>query len=255
MHYFEREDSLNRYLSYAVAVHIMVLLLFIGLNILFVFQPLKIEIKEKKEINVIKTAVRVDVVGLPRHTLKELEKINLAAVNAEDTKDEASKGENNETSKVEFKQTKKKLDMQSLLKGYSTKKVVKAKKRTNLKVNNLKNIILEGNKISQGSSTTGDMIDEAQADFIRYVQALPDRVRPNWKLPSYLMEKDLRCRIRVYIAANGKLTKIEMYESSGDSEYDQKAIQAVKNSSPFPKPESKILSQVVAGDVILGFPL
>lgn len=255
MHYFEKEDSLNRYLSYAAATHVLVLLIFIGLNILFVFQPLKIEIKEKRDVTTIKTAVRVDVVGLPRHTLKELEKINLAAVNSDDTKDEPSKGVNNETSKVEFKQAKKKLDMKSLLSGYSNKKVVKAKKRKNLKVNNLKNIILEGNKISQGSSTTGDMIDEAQADFVRYVQALPDRVRPNWRLPSYLMERDLRCRIRIYVAANGKLTKIEIYESSGDQEYDQKALQAVKSSSPFPKPDKKILTRVVAGDVILGFPL
>jgi len=252
MYLIEKEDQLNKYLSYAVGLHILILLLFISVNYILDINPVKIAIK--KEVEMVQTAVRVDLVGLPRHTLKELEKIDLAAVQKDDTPEEKNT-QNNETSEVEFKKVKKKIDMKSLLSGYSEKKVVQKKQRKNLKINNLKNIILEGNKLSQGSSTTGEMVDETQQDFVRYIQSLPDRVRPNWKLPSYLLEKDLRCRVRIYLAASGKISNMEIFESSGDEEYDQKALIAIKRSSPLPKPDAKILGRVVAGDVILGFPL
>lgn len=253
MYYFEQTDHFKKYLGYAISLHIALLCLSILFSFVFKFKPLKIEIK--KDIDTIQTAVRVDVVGLPKHTLKELEKMDLAAAQSE--VDKTIKNENNnETSKIEFKKTKKKINMKNLLSRYSQKKVVKKqKKKTKLNVDKLNKIILEGNRISQGSSTTGDNIDQAQEEFVRFVQALPDRVRPYWKLPSYLIDEDLRCRIRIFMGANGALTKLEVYESSGDEEYDQKAITAIKKSSPFPKPPHKILPRVVAGDVILGFPL
>ena len=119
----------------------------------------------------------------------------------------------------------------------------------------LKKLILEGNKVSQGSSITGEELIESQKEFVRYIQALPDKVRPNWKLPTYLIEKNLRCRIRIFIASDGKVVKTEILESSGDEEYDQKALSAIKQSSPLPKPSSNILKEVTSGQVVLGFPL
>lgn len=253
MYYFEQTDHIKKYLTYAVLFHVILFAIAYSSSFIFKFKPLKIEVN--KNVEMIQSAVRVDVVGLPKHTLKELEKMDLATVQ-ETTPKEESNQKNNETSKVEFKQTKKKISMKNLLSRYSQKKVVKkTKKQKKLKVNNLNKIILEGNRISQGSSTTGETISEAQQAFYRYVQALPDRVRPQWKLPSYLIDKDLRCRVRIFLTSSGKIARLEVFESSGDEEYDQKAIAAIKKSAPFPKPKGTILPRIVAGDVILGFPL
>ena len=59
---------------------------------------------------------------------------------------------------------------------------------------------------------------------------------------------------RIYLNSNGKLEKAEIFESSGNQEYDRRAIQAVMTST-FPKPEKEIAQKVVAGDILLGFPL
>ncbi len=109
--------------------------------------------------------------------------------------------------------------------------------------------------MSQGSSTVGERIDKGEEDFNRYIQALPDKVRLNWKLPSYLIDKNLQCRIRIYIASNGDVTKMDIIETSGDPEFDRKAMEAVKRSSPLPKPSATILGHVTVGKVVLGFPL
>jgi TonB family protein len=91
--------------------------------------------------------------------------------------------------------------------------------------------------------------------FQAYASRLPDFVRPHWRLPSFLLEKKLKCRVRVWIAMNGELTRAEVYQSSGDSEYDQKAIEAVRAASPFPALTEEFGKRAQKGDILLGFPL
>jgi TonB family protein len=252
---YEYKDRLNEYLLKAVAVHVMVVLLAIILNALFSLNLFSTH-KVPKNIEIIQSAVRVDVVALPKMTLQELKKMNLQVKDPEP--EEIKKTKVNETSKIEFKKKSKKFDLSKLLKGISSKKIKKVKAKKNKKTidtSALKKLVLEGNAVSKGSSTTGERIDEGQQDFVSYIQSLPEKVRLNWKLPSYLLEKDLQCRIRIFIASNGNILKMKIIESSGDTEYDNKALDAVKKSSPLPKPLKSILSKVANGEVILGFPL
>jgi len=119
----------------------------------------------------------------------------------------------------------------------------------------MKQILLEGNKISAGESITGDKSEKATATFDRYLQKLPSVVRPYWKLPSYLMGQNFRCRVKIFISRSGDILKTEIFESSGNSEYDQRALSAIKSVKQFPVPDNEILSYVVSGRVVLGFPL
>ena len=70
---FEKEDQLYKYVSYAVIFHIMTVLLMGGSNQLLDLNPFKVKFKD---VNIVKSAVKIDVVALPKHTLKELEKID-----------------------------------------------------------------------------------------------------------------------------------------------------------------------------------
>ena len=163
-----------------------------------------------------------------------------------------------ETSKVEFKKKAKKVDLSNLLNNLSQKKIAKSKKvkdKNQINEKALNKLILEGNQVSKGSSTFGEVAAKTQEEFIKYIQSLPDKIRPHWKLPSYLLNKDLKCRIRAYIASNGAVLRTEVFESSGDEEYDKKAQEAVMKASPFSKPKSEILTIITSGKVILGFPL
>jgi colicin import membrane protein len=253
----DQDDRFYNFLIKALILHVSIVICVVAID-----QFLNLNLFEKKmpisDLKVIQSAVRVDIVAMPKMTVQELKKVTVTAappVVAPEPIKEVAKSK--ETSKVEFKKVAKKVDLSNLLKNISAKTVVKKKVKKRPKINNkqLQNLILEGNKVSKGSSTVGDQVDVSEKSFVSYIQSLPTHVRQFWKLPSYLLEQDLRCRVRVYLAANGKILKAEIFESSGVSEYDSKALDAVKKSDPFPRPTQDIFVRVSSGEVLLGFPL
>lgn len=255
MHYFSEFENSNQFYVKAVFFHLGLVFLLFGISHYFELGDFDYEPIQNPEV--ITSAVRIDIVAMPKLTVQELKKLNITQTTTEqETPKEESKS--NETSKIEFKKEEKKIDVNNLLKDFSEKNVVK---KTKVKENEidksaLRKIILEGNKVSQGSSATGDSIAQANAAFVSYVQSLPDRVRPNWKLPSYLKDNEkLRCRIRIFLDPSGKIIKTQVVESSGDSEFDSKALDAVRKSSPLPKPSQEFMSKAIGGNITLGFPL
>lgn len=252
-----RHDSFNIFLIKAIMIHVSLLVFCFSIDYLFnlnLFDSKQIQ----KDLSIVESAVRIDVVGLPKFTLEELKQMNISKP-VEEVVEEVKIEKNNETSKVEFVKKEKKINLNNILSNISKKKIRKPKKKKKetkkIDSTQLKKLVLEGNLVSKGSSATGNQTDLAAQKYISYIQSLPDRVKPHWKLPTYLLDKELQARIRVFIAANGALLKVQVYQSSGVNEFDEKALEAVKKSSPFPKPDGEILTKVIAGDVILGFPL
>ena len=91
--------------------------------------------------------------------------------------------------------------------------------------------------------------------FQIYIAKLPEMIKPQWKLPSFLLSKGLKCRVRIWINNDGTLKRAEIYQSSGDQEYDHRAIQAVERAAPFPKLSEEYGNRAQNGDIVLGFPL
>ena len=126
MRYLQVEDTFNRYLGIAFGLHVLMFLGFylmqtvLDLNILDFSKP-------PQKIDLIKSAVRVDVVGMPKDTLKELENTNLEQTTTkEEVPTKTVQVENPE--QTEFKEKAKKIDLNSLLTDYSAKDVEKKKK-------------------------------------------------------------------------------------------------------------------------------
>lgn len=230
------------------------------------------------EIEIIQSAVRVDVVGMPKFTVQELKEFQKNAAPAEpEAKEIPAEVKVAETPKEEVKEDvvkegdlvieekKKKNDFQNLLSNYSSKKVVKkadtpVAKPTNKVISGqgskvLNSLILEGNKVSSGSALVGDVTSESSSEFAAYVQGMPEKVRVHWKLPTYLMDKNLKCRIRIYLSASGGLIKTEFVESSGVSEFDAKALRAIQDAAPFPQPSPAVGTRLATYGIILGFPI
>ena len=249
----EENLRFNQFIMKALSLHLALLFVVFLLKTLVDFKILSFS-DDLEKVEIIQTAVRIDVVGLPKMTLQELNQLDL--IKGADPVEKTDVGKVNETSKVEFK-TRKKVNLSHLLKKISNKNIAKKKRVKEKKIDQtlLKKLILEGNKVSSGSSATGQEVEKAQADFIQYIQSLPDKIKQFWKLPSYLLGKNLRCRLRIFIASDGRLLKIEIFESSGDKEFDERAVTSVKSASPFSKPSSNIIARLTAGEVILGFPL
>lgn len=231
----------------------------------------------EKNMELVSASVRVDMVAMPKYTLNELK--NLSSGVEEAKKEEPTpapepevKKEEKPEEKVEMKEADggptfeeanklKRENFLSKLKQIGNKKVnsdgnMKADKGLyGEKATDLKNLVLAGNKLSKGVALYGDGNDADLTAFQLYASRLPDLVRPNWRLPSFLLEKKLKCRIRVWLSTSGDVLRTEVYQSSGDAEYDQRAIEAIKASAPFPKLSEEFAKRGLRGDIALGFPL
>lgn len=225
------------------------------------------------DIEIIRSSIRVDVVGMPKFTIQELRELEKKS--AEIPKEpEVAKGEkaptkvDTDTEDVikkddlviqEAGKEKKKKSFLSTLNEYSNKKIAKKETKTGKSQGNsdknLEALVLEGNKLSQGSALTGDFTDGPSSEFSAYVQTLPGAIRGKWKLPTYLLEQNLKARVKIYISVTGELLKTELIESSGNSEFDSRALNAIRESAPFAAPQEAVGIRLTRYGVILGFPL
>jgi colicin import membrane protein len=246
-HFIERGKTFEKNLIKALILHGLLILLFFMSGLLNLnFFHKKIEFEET-----IQSAVKVDIVGMPKLTVQELKEYKVSDM--QKGEDEAKPEE------VKAEDTSSNVDLGSLLTNLSKKKVVrkKAKKTYGSKLSEkeLKALVNEGNKISKGEAVVGDSLKESRTKFAQYASRLPAHVRPYWKLPTYLLEKNLACRIKVYISKTGEILRTAIIQSSGVEEYDNRALRAIKAANPFPVPESEIATFLSAGQVVLGFPL
>ncbi|TNE97171.1 MAG: TonB family protein [Deltaproteobacteria bacterium] len=190
--------------------------------------------EKKIKVTLVEEGQRVDIIGMPTHTvqeLKELEKIRVANTRVERKRE------------VFFNMLK------NIAKNEST--YVPSGNRP---VGEPKVLLLAGNKISKGMALVAGKRDPDLGGFHQYLESLPPHIKPFWKLPSYLLGKDLRCRIQIVLSEEGRLLSHTIIESSGDEEFDRRAIEATLDSAPFPKPDESIVPYLRQGHIILGFP-
>lgn len=266
---YNKQSEFSRCLILAIGLHISVCLL------LYIFAILNgttfsQSLAKQNKINFLESSVRVDIVSMPKLTIQELK--NFVPAPEVMVKEPIEKIVEETIAKddliFEKKKTEKK-KLLSFLKDMSEKKIPKVRpkqpeveksKQVSLKSlsnKDLSHLAYMGNKISAGTSAYGDGISEKEnGQFSTYLESLPDIIRPYWRLPTYLKEQqELRCRIRIYLSADGQLLRAVIFEESGEVEYDQLAMKAVRDASPFPPPIKSIVSRVVSGEILLGFPL
>jgi colicin import membrane protein len=252
-------DEFKSSIMLALALHCCVLMVaFIVAKILIPTSP------PDAALEILKASVRVDVVGMPKMTIAELRSLQAEATppKADPQPSQATKAETVEAPPkpddivLPAKEPKKSLG--SLLADYSSKKVPTTKKETKGDArgkSQLDSLILEGNRLSKGTALVGDVSDTADAPFVAYVQTLPELVRAHWRLPSFLKDQNLQCRVHVWVSANGQLIRTQLRESSGNSDYDNRAILAIQQASPFPPPPAEAAEKLASRGIILGFPL
>lgn len=256
---FDREFNKNFLVSFGAHV-LFCLLAFAGGEVIS-------RVFKSGDVEIIRSSVRVDVVGMPKFTIQELKKMQAQPIVEQEP--EAAKGKKEETTTetedvikkddlVIKEEGKKKASFLNMLNDYSTKKVTaKAEKKgavAGTGNKNLDSLIIEGNRLSKGSALVGDYTDEQNSEFSAYVQQIPGMIKPHWKLPDFLLKQELRCRIKIYLSPEGKLLKLELQESSGNAEFDGRAENAVRNST-FEKPSAEVGKRLAGSGIILGFPI
>jgi colicin import membrane protein len=256
------QDDFNKSFLVSITAHVvMIALAFLSGKILSTVFP-------NTDVEIIKSSIRVDVVGMPKFTVQELKALQREPVAPKEP--EVAKGPKEEVVKdtedvikkddlVIEEKGKTKTSFLNIINDASSKKVApKAQPKgaaTGKSNSNINSLVLEGNRLSQGSALVGDYTDEQNSAFGGYVQALPGIIRQFWKLPSYLMEKNLRCRIKIFLTSAGTISRLEMVESSGTEEFDSRAEKAIRDAAPFPKPSDEVATRLTKSGIILGFPL
>jgi TolA protein len=95
---------------------------------------------------------------------------------------------------------------------------------------------------SGGASGTG---------FNQYKNQLRSAIRRHYYLPEAynLKDADIEVSIKIMINGEGVLKTLDIYKSSGDPAFDQLALKAIQDATPFPKPPGDLAGK----DVILNF--
>lgn len=227
-----------------------------------------VKLFESGNVEIIRSAVRVDVVGMPKFTIKELKEIQAEPIAKAEPEPQGAKTETKietETADVIKKddliieeKAKKKASFLNLITDYSSKKVAPSerKKGQSKSANkDLDSLIIEGNRLSKGSALVGEYSDAEASELSAYVQTLPELVRVHFKLPSYLLSQTLNCKIAVYLSATGHVIRTQLMNSSGNNEYDARADKAIRDASPFPKPSDTLGPKLPNSGIVLKFPL
>jgi colicin import membrane protein len=111
---------------------------------------------------------------------------------------------------------------------------------------------IKGNKISPGSSLSGEAKEAATAN---YYDLIRDRLQEKWTLPPWIARQSLTAQVEIFIDSQGKLRKMHLSKPSGNAQFDDAVKRAVHESQPFPPPPKEIASSLVADGISLGFPL
>lgn len=109
---------------------------------------------------------------------------------------------------------------------------------------------IKGNVLSPGTALTG--LNRLQHD--NYLATLDHQIKQNWFLPEWLAKKSYRAQIRLKIDEKGQVLSREIILSSGNSSYDELALETIDKSAPFVPPPEKFVSIVAVSGLVIGFP-
>src|SRR5690606_23938914 len=110
--------------------------------------------------------------------------------------------------------------------------------------------VIKGNVLSVGTSLRG--LNKLQFD--QYIGSLDVHVKNNWSLPEWMLAQNFRAEVYIRIDRNGQLIERKLRVKSGNSEFDQRVMDALEKSNPFPPPPEKFIDLVGIQGITFAFP-
>lgn len=211
----------------------------------------------------IRSAIRVDVVGLPdkvkspapeaaKDTPKpappKVEAKPVPKAEAKPPAVPAVKKDKLDPKKIESKQEEalKRLKAQQAIENMRREVDEKDAQERAAKAQTFK-----GNQVSPGDGLTG----LERIEFDRYFGTIESQIRANWNLPGWLAQQDtLKAQALVLIDAAGQVIKRQVLKSSGNEVFDAQVLEAIDRSSPFPQPPDRLKSVLALRGIVFNFP-
>ena len=94
-----------------------------------------------------------------------------------------------------------------------------------------------------------------QATSNAYGNAVADRIRAQWALPSFLQSQNLHATIIIHLDGHGNVVAMEFTRVSGNTLFDNYAEGAIRRSSPLPPPPVELAPSLRRVGMEVGFPL
>jgi TonB family protein len=115
-----------------------------------------------------------------------------------------------------------------------------------------RSIIIKGNKVSKGTSLSGDAKESAEAGYYDQLRA---KLQENWELPVWIARQNLSARVQIFIDSRGRIRNFRFMKPSGNPQFDSAIKKTLEDSQPFPVPPEGIAGAVLVDGVLIGFPL
>lgn len=202
---------------------------------------------EKKTETSYQSFVQVDVVGLPDQLVNEkmnplLPEVAKPEVKSTPVKEtiktdpDVMEEQNNKREKEKKKAAEKKLEEEKAMKlALEEAEREQALKGLQSKGSEKGRGKLKGNKLSEGTSTTG-MVGTAKD---KYVGILTETIKQQFNIFSWQQKKGLMAEVRLALLPNGRVKWRKIVKPSRDVMYDSAVLQAIDDAQPFPIPEDK----------------
>ncbi|MCB9025689.1 MAG: TonB family protein [Bdellovibrionaceae bacterium] len=241
------QDPFSRYVGLSIIGHIALVSIF----------TFKIMFFPSEDI-VIQNAIRVDMVALPDKKSEApapaIENKVTPTVNLEPKKEEIKK---DEIKKVDTKAESLKKTQQTQNKALDRLKAMSALdklkdevEKKNQEKNVEKSVPYKGNVINKGSDLKG----LSQLQYDEYFAKLEAHVKEQWILPQWLADAKLKAQVRVTIDDRGYITSKEIITTSGNTVFDNKALETMDKASPCPIAPSNLKNLVANEGIIFNFP-
>ena len=243
-----QDQVFYRYIGISVAAHILLVLFFAIRGFFYNSEPI-----------IIQKAIHVDIVGLPDKDLPE--QVADAAKNSQSTqKPEPAKTESTpskskpaEAAKPTVSMNaKKKEDLSAKQKKALDKlKAMDALEKIQSEVDSQKKQkLIKGATVSSGDSLTG--LD--RIEYEKYFGDVEQHLKKNWALPSWMTELDVRAQALVQIDEKGYVILKKLVTPSGNAQFDEKVLESIDRSSPFPPPPDRLVGVLKNKGIIFNFP-
>ena len=219
----------------------------------------------KKSIQ-IKTAIRVDSIGLPELKKKELSAKKMAAKKTKSklaSKKLRSKKPKPKTSKPKKSRSKKpklKKPQPKPLKK-SIKEIQKKQRQAMDKLEALDRIEkikqeekYTGAALSKGTGGEGEEVSAENFEVVQYFTSVRAHINMYWSLPQSLAEQALRAEVYTVISEKGELLERKIIRSTGNEDFDARVLETLDNASPLPVPPTEKIKKLLIDGVILKFP-
>ena len=207
-----------------------------------------------------RSAIRVDIVDLPSLKASDLSKIDLsedlnkaASTRApEEPVPKASDSAMVDKTKVNDANPNRIKELQARLRADQKRQdlVAKLKQGKPESANPGGRPALAGNIVSEGYSLTGDVA----SDMDVYNGKARAHIQKFWELPAWMSASNLKARVIVKVAPDGRILSQEFSLRSGNAEFDAYVEQALRAADPLPAPPETLRKIYVEEGIGWSFP-